>query len=109
MTEDQYRKLFRDLLIEARALGKVLRYRGLPKRVHFNRGRQVGICFSAHVDDEGWYLSNLWERIAAHRVQKIDRGRLNVVPRRGMEASAFQDLVSHWRQNRRGIRREIRI
>ena len=80
MTEGQYRELFKDLEIECRGLRKVLRYAGLPRRVYFNRGRYVGIYFSAHADDEAWYPSSLWEKIDPYRVQKADHGRLNVVP-----------------------------
>lgn len=103
MTEDQYRELFRDLGIEARELRKVLRYKGLPKRVYFNRSRNkdVGIYFSAHANDEAWYPSNLWGKIDSHRIQMADHRRLNVVPRSGMEIESFRNLVSHW-QNHRG-------
>ena len=106
MTENQYRELFRTLGIEARQLGHVLRYADQPKRVYFNRNRNVGIYFSAHADDEAWYPGNLWVKIESHRVQKVDHGRLNVVPRSGMETSAFRNLVSHW-QRRRGTRGSV--
>ena len=52
MTEDQYRKLFETVGIEARGLRHVLRFEGLPRRVYFNRNKEVGIYFSAHGDDE---------------------------------------------------------
>ena len=96
MTEDQYREIFKALGIEARNLRNVLRYAGLPRRVYFNRNRNVDIYFSAHRDDEAWYPGNLWERIDSHLVQKADHGRLNVVPRSGMATRAFRNLVSNW-------------
>ena len=98
MTEDQYRGLFSAIGIEARELRHVLRYGGLPRRVYFNRNRDVGIYFSAHADDEAWYPSNLWEKIDPYWVQKADHGRLNVVPRPGMATRAFQDLVLNWQK-----------
>lgn len=93
MTEDQYRELFETMRIEARELGHVLRFRGLPKRVYFNRNRDVGIYFSAHRDDEAWYPSHLWDKIDYYRVQKKDHERLNVVPKSAMETAAFRNLV----------------
>ena len=96
MTEDRYRELFDSLGIEARELGHVLRYRGLTWRVYFNRNRHVGIYFSAHPDDEAWYPGNLWDRIDSHLLQRKDHGRVNVVPRPGLEAPAFRRLRSHW-------------
>ena len=98
MTEDQYRGLFSAIGIEARELRHVLRYGGLPRRVYFNRNRDVGIYFSAHAGDEAWYPSNLWEKIDSYWIQKADNGRLNVVPRLGMETRAFQDLVLNWQK-----------
>ena len=47
MTEDQYREMFETIGVEARELRHVLRYGGLPRRVYFNRNKDVGICFSA--------------------------------------------------------------
>ena len=70
MTEDQYREMFETMGIEARELRHVLRYGGLPRRVYFNRNKDIGIYFSAHGDDEAWYPSNLWEKIDPYRVQK---------------------------------------
>ena len=70
MTEDQYRELFETMGIEAGELRHVLRYGGLPRRVHFNRNKDVGIYFSAHGDDEAWYPSSLWEKIDPYLVQK---------------------------------------
>ena len=67
-TENQYRELFETLGIEARQLGRVLRYAGQPRRVYFNRNRNVGIHFSAHADDEAWYPSNLWENIGRYQI-----------------------------------------
>ena len=96
MTEQQYYGLFGTLGIEARGLRYVLRYRGLPRRVYFNRYRDVGIYFSAHSDDEAWYPIDLWERIDSYRVQRIDHDRLNVVPKPGQETAAFRNLVSRW-------------
>ena len=96
MTEGHYRELFETLGIEARKLGHVLRYGGLPRRVYFNRNRYLGIYFSAHSEDEAWHPSNLWEKIHSHRVQKADYGRLNVVPGPGMATAAFRNLVSNW-------------
>ena len=96
MSENQYRELFKTLGIEAKEIGHVLRYAGQPKRVYFNRNRHAGIYFSAHSDDEAWYPVRLWNRIDTYRVKKADYGRLNVVPRLGMETRAFQDLVSNW-------------
>ena len=96
MTKDQYRELFRSLGIEDRGLGHVLRYGGLPKRVYFNRNRDVGIYFSAHGDDGAWYPRSLWEVIDPSRVQKVDHRRLNVVARSGMETGAFRNLVLNW-------------
>ena len=99
MTEDQYRVLFAALGIEARELRRVLRYGGLPRRVYFNRNKDVGIYFSAHGDDEAWYPNHLWEKIAPYRVQKVDHRRLNVFPWPGMEAEAFRNLVLHWQRH----------
>ena len=96
MNEDQYRELFEAVGIEARELRHVLRYRGLPKRVYFNRNKNVGIYFSAHADDESWYPTTLWARIYPYQVQRVDRRRLNVVPRDGMATAAFQNLVLAW-------------
>ena len=100
MTEGQYRELFRTLGIEARQLGHVLRYAGHPRRVYFNRNRNVGIYFSAHAHDAAWYPGNLWVKIDPYRVQKADHGRLNVVPRFGMAAAAFGNLVENWKRHR---------
>ena len=96
MAEDQYRELFGLIGIEARQLRNVLRYGGLPRRVYFNRNRYVGIYFSAHGDDEAWYPSNLWEKVNSYQIQKVDRLRLNVVPRHGMATKAFLNLVVNW-------------
>ena len=96
MEESQYRELFSTLEIEVGNLGRVLRYRGVPKRVYFNRTRAVGIYFSAHADDEAWYPSNLWDKINPYLLQKSDQDRLNVIPKPSMEASAFRSLVSNW-------------
>lgn len=96
VTENQYRELFKTVGIEAREMRHVLRYGDLPRRVYFNRNRDVGIYFPAHVDDKAWYPGKLWENIDPYRVQKADRYRLNVVPRPGMETSAFRNLVLHW-------------
>ena len=100
MTEGQYRELFKDLGIEYRGLGKVLRYADLPRRVYFNRNRILGFYFSAHSDDEAWYPVTLWERIDPYLLQKADHRRLNVVPRSGMETGAFSNLVSNWQSHR---------
>ena len=97
MEESQYRELFSTLGIEVGNIGKVLRYRGIPKRVYFNRTRVVGIYFSAHMDDEAWYPSNLWDKIDPYLLKKADQDRLNVVPKPSMEASAFGSLASNWR------------
>ena len=91
MTEDQYRELFGTIGIEAGELRHVLRYGGLPRRVYFNRNRDVGIYFSAHGDDEAWYPSNLWEKVNPYRVQKVDHRRLNVVPRHGLVCLVFHE------------------
>ena len=99
MTEDQYRELFEIVGIEARELRHVLRYRGLPRRVYFNRNRDVGVYFSAHCGDEAWYPRNLWEKIDTYRVQKADHRRLNVVPRPGMTTRAFLNLVVNWQKH----------
>ena len=96
MSENQYRELFKPLGIEAREIRHVLRYAGQPKRVYFNRNRHTGIYFSAHTDDEAWYPVGLWNRIDTCQVKKADYGRLNVVPRLGMETRAFRALISHW-------------
>ena len=96
LNEEQYRELFGSLGIEARELRHVLRYQGLPRRVYFNRNRATGIYFSAHQDDEAWYSSNLWDKVYPHLVQKADQERLNVVPKPGMAAQAFRDLVVGW-------------
>ena len=96
MTEDLYRELFDALGIEARELGRVLRYRGLTWRVYFNRNRHVGIYFSAHPDDEAWYPTDLWVRVDSHLLQRKDHGRVNIVPRPGLDATAFRRLRSHW-------------
>ena len=98
MTEQQYYDLFGTLGIEARGIRYVLRYGGRPKRVYFNRYRDVGIYFSAHRDDEAWYPIDLWERIDSYRVQRIDHDRLNVVPKPGLETAAFRNLVSCWQE-----------
>ena len=100
MTEEEYRELFGTLGIEARKLRHVLRNGGVPRRVYFNRNKDVGIYFSAHGDDETWYPSNLWGKIHPNRVQKVDHRRLNVVPKPGMEAVAFRNLVSHWQRHK---------
>ena len=94
--DSEYREMFETMGIEARKLRHVLRYGGLPRRVYFNRNKDVGIYFSAHGDDEAWYPSNLWEKIGPYRVQKADHKRLNVVPRPGMATGAFRNLVLHW-------------
>ena len=99
MTEKQYRELFETIGIEARELRHVLRFGGLPRRVYFNRNKYVGIYFSAHVDDEAWYPSNLWEKIGPCRIQKADHSRLNVVPRPRMAAGAFRNLVLNWQEH----------
>ena len=99
VTEDQYRELFGTIGIEAGELRHVLRYGGLPRRVYFNRNRDVGIYFSAHGDDEVWYPSNLWEKVNPYRVQKVDHRRLNVVPRHGMATRAFRNLVLNWQKH----------
>ena len=99
MTEDQYRELFGTMGIEVRELRHVPRYGGLPRRVYFNRNRDVGIYFSAHGDDGAWYPSNLWEKIDPYRVQKVDNRRLNVVPRPGMATGAFRNLVLNWQKD----------
>ena len=99
ITEGQYRELFETLGIEARELRHVLRYRGWPRRVYFNRNKDVGIYFSAHGDDEAWYPSNLWEKINPYRVQKADHKRLNVVPGPGMATGAFRNLVLNWQKH----------
>ena len=99
LTEDQYRELFETIGIEARELRHVLRYRGPPRRVYFNRNRYVGIYFSADCDDEAWYPSNLWEKLDSYRIQKADHGRLNVAPRPGMATGAFRNLVRNWQQH----------
>lgn len=97
MTEAQYRELFESLGIEERGLGYVLRYAGQPRRVYFNRNRNVGVYFSAHADDEAWYPSHMWERIDDRLIKVKDHGRLNVVPRPVMETSAFRNLKANWR------------
>ena len=96
MNERQYRDLFAALGIEARAIGKVLRYWEKPRRVYFNHNGNVGIYFSARLSDEDLYPIAQWQRVSLHLVQPIDQDRLNVVPRPGMEAQAFRKLVANW-------------
>ncbi len=99
MNVSEYQEMFENMGIEDRELRHVLRYGGLPRRVYFNRNKDVGIYFSAHGDDEAWYPSNLWEKIAPYRVQKADHKRLNVVPRPGMATGAFRNLVLNWEKH----------
>ena len=96
MNERQYRDLFASLEIEARDIGNVLRYWELPRRVYFNDYGDVGIYFSARLSDEDLHPIAQWYRVGTHLIQPRDQDRLNVVPRPGMEAQAFGDLVLNW-------------